>query len=272
MKNITINLREKDINGYMPTLTTYIPYDSLAVQRNDAVNSRKRAAILICPGGGYSGCSPREAEPIALHFCNAGFSAFVLDYCVAPNRYPEGLKDVSNAIKIIRENAEEWAIDSDKIVVCGFSAGGHLAASIGTLWNTESEIKCENGENKPNALILAYPVIMWGDKAHKGSFYNLLGENLEDSEYDKMSLEKRVNKDTPPSFIWHTFEDNVVPVENALSFANALRQNDIPFELHIYPKGGHGYSLATKEVSDSPNLHIAGWAGLAVEWLNDLFY
>ncbi len=270
MINVTVNLRENSIDGFMPTLTTYIPYDSIAMQ-TEGMKPRKRAAVVICPGGGYSMCSPREAEPIALHFCNAGFSAFVVDYCVKPIKYPEALTDVSNAIKLIRQNAEEWAIDADKIAVCGFSAGGHLAASIGTLWNAEDRVKCRNEENKPNALILSYPVIMWGDKAHKGSFYNLLGEGLTNEEYSKLSLDKRVSKDTPPTFLWHTFEDEAVPVENSLAFAGALRANDVPFELHIYPKGGHGYSLATKEVSYNPDSHIASWIKFAVEWLNELF-
>ncbi len=270
MINVKVDLRENRINGFMPTLTTYIPNDSMAEYTED-MKPRKRAAIVICPGGGYGFCSPREAEPIALHFCNAGFSAFVVDYCISPIRYPEALTDVSNAIKLIRQNAEEWAIDTEKIAVCGFSAGGHLAASIGTLWNTENAIKCDNGQNKPNALILSYPVIMWGDKAHKGSFYNLIGEGCSDEEYNKVSLEKRVSPDTPPTFMWHTFEDATVPVENTMAFAGALRENDIPFELHIYPKGAHGYSLATKEVSFNPDSHIATWIKLAVEWLNDLF-
>lgn len=268
MINEVINLRNEEINGFMPTLTTYIPYDSVAEQ-TEGMAPRKRAAIVICPGGGYSMCSPREAEPIALNLCNAGFSCFVLDYCVAPIRYPEALKDVSAAIRLVRKNAEKWAIYPDKIAVCGFSAGGHLAASIATLWNSEPGIMC-GGENKPNALILAYPVILWGDKAHKGSFHCLLGSDASEEEYEKLSLEKRVSENTPPSFIWHTFEDTCVPVENSLSFAGALRKNNIPFELHIYPKGGHGLSLATEEVG-SPNPHVSGWAGLCAEWLNLIF-
>ncbi len=265
-----LNLRETPVDGFMPTMTTYIPYDSIAEER-EGMKPRRRGAVVICPGGAYGFCSPREAEPIALHFCNAGYSAFVVDYCVAPIRYPEALKDVSEAIKLIRRNAEEWAIHPDQIVVCGFSAGGHLAASVGTLWNSEPAVRCENQENKPNGMILSYPVIMWGEKAHQGSFYNLLGENLSDADYEALSLEKRVGKDTPPAFIWHTYQDGAVPVENSLSFAMAMREQEIPFELHIYPKGEHGYSLATKEVSDQPDAHLATWADLAVAWMEQLF-
>lgn len=270
MINKVINLREKEINGFMPTLTTYVMYDPLSV-RYSTCPPRKRGAVVICPGGGYSGCSPREAEPIAMRFCAAGFQAFVLDYSVYPAKYPEALRDLSEAMKIIRKNADEWDVDTDKIAVCGFSAGGHLAASLSTLWNSEEAIKCENGENRPNASILCYPVILWGDKAHKGSFFNLLGENLSDEEYSRLSLEKRVSADTPPTFLWHTVSDEAVPVENSLSYAAELKKNDIPFEMHIYPYGNHGLSLANLEVGDTVDPHVGTWIDLACEWLKVTF-
>lgn len=271
MINKVINLREKEINGFMPTLTTYIMYDCMALEQNK--EPKKRPAVIVCPGGGYGMRSLREAEPIALQFLAAGFQAFVLDYCVSPIRYPESLKDASEAIKIVRQNAEEWGIDPNKIVVCGFSAGGHLAASIGTLWNSEPAVKCENEENKPNALILSYPVIVWGDKAHKDSFYNLMGDGLSEEEYNKLSLEKRVSKDTPQTFLWHTFADNCVPVENSLEFARALCEHKIPLEMHIYPHCGHGASLATEEMNegDGVNMHNATWMRLACEWIKEIF-
>lgn len=272
MINEIINLREKEINGFMPTLTTYIMYDPQSKQDPNR-QSRKRPAVIICPGGGYEFCSPREAEPVAMQFCAAGIQAFVLDYCVSPIRYPEALTDASEAIKTVRKNADKWDIDPDKIAVCGFSAGGHLAASIGTLWNSEPAIKCSNRENMPNAMILSYPVIIWGDKTHKGSFYALLGNNLSDTEYSRMSLEKRVSSDTPPAFLWHTFTDTCVPVENSLEFADALREHDIPFEMHIYPEGNHGLSLVTKEVCDEADInpHTGTWIKLACEWLESTF-
>lgn len=275
-----INLRKEEINGFMPTLTTYVIYDS--VYRNNAIwddpefkdeteKQRKRPAVIICPGGGYAFCSPREAEPIAIQMNAAGINAFVLDYCVAPIRYPEALKDVSEAIKLVRANADKWGVDPDKIAVCGFSAGGHLAGSIGTLWNSDPAVKCDGKANKPNAMILSYPVLIYGEKAHKGSFENLLGEGLTDAEYDKMSLEKHIDGDTPSAFLWHTFEDDCVPVENSLVFANELKKHDVPFELHIYPKGGHGLSLATTETGDCDDLHVNSWVKLACEWLKIVF-
>lgn len=281
MINETINLRKEEINGFMPTLTTYVIYDS--VYRNDtlrrdpsfadeAEKQKKRPAVIICPGGGYGFCSPREAEPIAIQMNAAGFNAFVVDYCVAPIRYPEALKDVSEAIKLVRANADKWGVDPNKIAVCGFSAGAHLAGSIGTLWNSESAVKCENEENKPNAMILSYPVLIYGEKAHKGSFENLLGEGLSDAEYDKMSLEKHIDGDTPPAFLWHTFSDDCVPVENSLVFASELRKHDIPFEMHIYPNGYHGLSTADAETCvDGGIPHVSSWLGLACDWLKSVF-
>ncbi len=265
-----INLRDEPVNGFMPTLTVYSTYDSL-YENGDIDKPRKTPAVVICPGGAYVGCSPREAEPIAIQFCAAGFKAFVLDYCVAPVRYPESLIDLSNAVKCVRRYADKWNVDEDKIAVIGFSAGGHLAASLGTLWNTEPAIKTEDKCNKPNALILGYPVIEWGEKGHKGSFYHLLGEDLDESEYEKLSLEKRISQDTPPTFLWHTFSDPIVPVENSMDFAYALRENGIPFELHIFPEGDHGVALGNMETNNCNLPHQASWMKLACEWINVVF-
>lgn len=264
-----INLREADKNGFVPTLTTYILDETLRPN-----TPRKRPAVLICPGGAYVTCSPREAEPIAIRFNAAGYHAFVINYSVEPSVFPTALEEVSNSLKLIRENAEKWNVDPDKIAVCGFSAGGHLTASIGTLWNTEETIKCADKSNKPNALILSYPVITSGEKAHRGSFMHLLGAKKDDKKMlEYLSLENRVSKDTPPTFIWHTMEDSVVPVENSLMFANALKKNDIPFEMHIFTKGIHGLSTVDKETVSRELLdpHTAKWLKLATEWLDDIF-
>lgn len=279
MINKKINLREEAVCGFMPSLTTYIIYDSICKGTvvgsdtdfgEEAPKMRKRPAVIICPGGGYAFCSPREAEPIAVQMNAAGFNAFVLDYCVAPIRYPEALKDVSAAIKLVRKNADKWGVDPDKIAVCGFSAGAHLAGSIGTLWNSVPEIKCENEENKPNAMILSYPVLVYMKKGHTQSFGNLLGPGLSDEEYGKLSLEKHIDGDTPPAFIWHTYEDETVPVENSLVFATELRRKNVPFEMHIYPHGKHGLSTATEETCERDDLHVNTWIRLACEWLKSL--
>lgn len=247
-----------------PTLTTYVLDDCMN-------NKAKRPAVLVCPGGGYGFCSPREAEPIAMQYNAAGYHAFVLNYSVAPHKYPQALKEVSKSIQIIRENAEKWNVESGSIAVIGFSAGAHLAGSIGMFWNSEP-VKTEDESNRPNAIILSYPVVTSGEFANRGSFDNLCGDNAELVE--KMSLEKRVSKDTPPMFIWHTWEDSCVPVENSLMLATELKKGNVPFELHIYPKGEHGLSTATPDVGiDENNIskNVKGWMQLSVNWLKDLF-
>lgn len=238
---------------------------------------KKRPAVLICPGGGYSHTSEREAEPVAMQFNAAGFHAFVLYYSVAPARHPQPLLDLSRAVCLLRENNESWKVNPQKIAVCGFSAGGHLAASLGVHWK-KSFLEIPGitiGDNHPDALILSYPVITSGKYAHQGSFANLLGPDPGSDLREKMSLEKQVNSQTPPTFLWHTFADSAVPVENSLLFARALRKKQIPFELHIYPEGGHGLSLATEETATSnlpPDPHPATWIKLCLSWLKNISF
>jgi acetyl esterase/lipase len=252
-------------DGFEPTLETYI------LARN-----KKRGAVLICPGGGYAYTSDREAEPIALQYNANGYHAFVLNYSVAPRRHPQPIRDCARAMCLIRDNAEEWNIENSKTVICGFSAGAHLAASLGVHWNKPllDVDGISIGKNRPDALILAYPVISMKNYYHKGSRDNLLGPNPDVKLIEEMSLENQVSGNTPPSFIWHTYEDAAVPVENSLMFAGALRKEKIPFELHIYTKGPHGLSLATEE-TDVANYgsfpHVAGWVKLSLEWLDEIF-
>lgn len=278
MQNQTIQIWDgtsyADIHAdeIQPTLTTYIPDNTVELNAG-----RKRTSVLICPGGGYHFTSDREAEPVALRLLTAGFNVFVLRYRVAPARHPKPLLDVSRAVWMIRENAEEWHVDPDRIAVCGFSAGGHLAASLGVFWNAadiREAIGMPDGMNRPNALILAYPVITSGEYAHRGSFQNLLGEDASEEQLKEMSLELQAGSQTPPAFLWHTFNDSVVPVENSLFFAQALRQHDVPFELHIFPDGPHGLSLCDEETgaknTSMINPHAANWVPLCVEWLKSL--
>ena len=253
-----VNNESTESGAYNPTLVTYV----LAGQK-------QRGAVLICPGGGYRYTSDREAEQIALQFNAAGFHAFVVYYTTDPVKHPKPLMEVSRAVCIIREHAEEWMVKADEIAVCGFSAGGHLAASLGVHWDKPYLLQTmgiTKDLNKPNALILSYPVISSGEFAHRDSFVSLLGEDADSSLLHEMSLEHQVNEKTPPTFIWHTFEDKSVPVENSLMFAQSLRKNSIPFEMHIYPHGKHGMSLATEE-TDHVNPHVASWMGLCIEWL-----
>ena len=221
------------------TLHTYVIDNSPEVDMD-----RVRPSIIICPGGGYGFTSDREAEPVALAFAAEGYNAFVLRYSVSPSHYPQQLLEVSAAVAYVRRMAKIWHVDTDKIIVCGFSAGGHLAGHLGVSWQEQfiqDALELKEAENKPNAMILGYPVITSGTFAHEGSFRNLLGESYE-TDKEKVSLEVLVSEFTPPAFIWHTFEDQAVPVENSMLFAQALKKYNIPFELHIYPKGGHGLS------------------------------
>ena len=255
-------------------LTTYIQEKS-----NEIYLSSKRPAVLVCPGGGYQMTSDREAEPIALSYLASGFNAFVLRYSEGEfAKYPAPLVELSKVMKIVRENADRWYTDPDKIAVCGFSAGGHLAAMLGTKWN-DPEIQelsgCLNGENKPNALILGYPVISADTYTHGGSINTVLKgyKNLEEM-LKKVSCEKNIGEHTPPSFIFHTFMDNAVPVENSLLFAKGLADSNIPFEMHIFQDGAHGLSLANHcTFSNEYNLEelATPWMELSCKWLWNLF-
>lgn len=261
-----IALREAGVGGQIPTLTTYVLSDPLE-------KNRKRPAVLICPGGGYELCSPREQEPIAMKFLAAGYQTFVLEYSVAPAKYPMALEEASMAVAMMRKNAEKWSVDTEKIAVCGYSAGGHLAGNLATCWADENLAEF-HGENRPDAAILCYPVITSGEFAHKGSFNYLLPDSQNQAMRDKVSLEKLVSGKTPPVFLWHTVEDASVPVENSLMMAAALQKEKIPFELHIYPQGEHGLSLANSEVCLETKEfypHVATWMPLAIEWLDHLF-
>lgn len=233
-----------------------------------------RPMIVICPGGAYAGTSDREAEPVAVRFMGMGYHVAVLRYSVAPVEFPTSLLELAETMKLLREHADEWKIESEKIFVLGFSAGGHLTASLGVFWNhTFLREKIQtNAENiKPAGLILCYPVISSGEKyGHERSIHNLLGSKYD--EYKEfVSLEKQVSQYTPPCFIWQTFSDPEVSVENSILFAKALCDYKIPVELHIYPHGNHGLSLAdeTSSVSDGSQCcpEVQSWVRMLETWL-----
>lgn len=223
--------------------------------------------VLVIPGGGYLEVVQREAEPIACAFNARGFHAAVLHYSTAPAVFPAALVQEALAIRLIRQHAAQWNVDPDKIFVSGYSAGGHLAASIGVFWNRPflSELaQLEPADMRPAGLALAYPVITAGEYAHAGSMRNLLGKKYGDAELTELvSLEKQVSADTPPTFIWSTAEDAVVPVENTLLFAGALQRNHVDFEMHVYPRGPHGLALVTEDTIETGNAaelrDIADW-------------
>ena len=258
------------------TLTTYVSEISPELR-----NFRKKA-VLVLPGGGYYITADREAEPVAKAFFAAGMNAFVLRYSVKKEAVGyQPLLDAATAIKYIRDHADEYNIDKDKIIVCGFSAGGHLAASIGTLWKLDiisKTLGCENSYIKPNGMILGYAVITSGEKGHKGSILKLAdAENKTPSqeELDRFSIEKHVDSDTCPAFVWHTASDEGVPVENALYMCESLSAHKIPFELHVFPYGEHGISLATEETAPQDDMimpYVGRWIDMAVKWINEALF
>ena len=239
-----------------------------------------RKAVLVCPGGGYRFCSNFEGEPIALAYLAAGYNAFVLDYSVRSaatgevgKKFPGQLIEAAMAMKFIKDNAEKFHIDPDYVFVNGYSAGGHLAASLGILYNSSyvtDAIDIPENYVRPRGMILAYPVINSGKYQHKGSFENILQEDSANEEKRReVSLETRVTRDTVPAFIWHTRTDATVPVENSLLLASALAENGIDFELHVYPDGPHGLSLATSVVGRVNDV-AAQWFSESIRWMESI--
>ena len=224
-----------------------------------------RPAILILPGGGYAWCSRREADPVAMQFLQAGYNVFTLYYtCRSDETVPalrwQPLIDAAGAILHIRRNAEQFGTDPAKIAICGFSAGGHLALSGAVL-----DIPGETAQQRPDAVILGYPVITAGKDAHRGSFVQLAGS--EDAAAQRaFGLEDKITPDTPPVFVWHTMEDRTVPVENTLLLLSALRRAGVACEAHLFEQGVHGTSISTAEV-DAADRHRARWVTLCLEWL-----
>jgi len=225
------------------------------------------AAVLVLPGGGYAGKADYEGAPIARWLNTLGISAFVLDYRVTPYHHPVPLMDAKRALQVIRSRADEWHIDPNKVGILGFSAGGHLASTSGTLLDDPAEMKIDGTSilsSRPDAMILCYPVISFGEYGHVGSMENLLGTNPPAAQRAALSTDQQVTKATPPAFIWHTANDDAVPVKNSLLFAQALSTQHIPFELHIFPDGRHG--LAMGETAPQ----VAQWTSLCAAWFKQI--
>lgn len=247
----------------------------------DETEALTRDALLVIPGGGYHEvCSQREGEPIALAFLPHGYNAFVLHYTVAENEdfggHPSPLVEASLAIAHIRSHAKEYGINPDRIFACGFSAGGHLCATLGTLWHSKYIYDVANipfGLNKPNGVMLIYPVI--SAKHHSFSFETLLKDKNPSQEMlDSVSIENCVDENSSPAFILHTSNDQVVNVCNSLELANAYAKLGIEFELHIYPDAPHGVALGNKITAGQTakwyNPAIAKWVENAVVWADSL--
>jgi len=238
-----------------------------------AIKQRQLPAIIICPGGGYGFVSNREAEPVAQYYFAAGYNTFILHYSVgdkAKDFCP--LCQLASTVAHIRKHATELYVNADKIAVCGFSAGGHLAGSLGTLANTE-EFKNVYGRQEdisPNAMILIYPVITADEYAHVNSIRCVSGSEVGTEKYQWFGLDKHVTEQTPSTFLYHTMEDACVPVQNSMKMAEALANAMVPYELHILPNGGHGMSVCTESVGNY-NAYNGRWVDWSIRWLNTLF-
>lgn len=249
----------------------------LEVYAADKLNGFVRNAILIIPGGGYSAvCSEREGEPIAMAFMPHGYNAFVLHYSVEKKPFPVQLIEASKAIKHIRDNAELYNINPEKVFTVGFSAGGHLAASLGTMWDKKEiydEIDMPFGYNKPNGMMLIYPVI--SAKYHLLSFKNLLLDECPTQDKLHMcSIENNISENSAPAYIIHSSNDQIVDVKNSLVLADKMAEQGIKFEMHIYPDAPHGVALGNEITKCGEekwcNPSIAQWVKNAVMWADGL--
>ena len=263
-----IQLREK-----VGTHEAY--FEAYIQQKNDVVvMSRKRPLMILVPGGGYQKIACNKTEAVALSFLSQGYQVIVLHYSVAPTRYPESLLELCRTVAWAKTHAEEYWIDPERICVLGFSAGGHLAASLAVLWNTPylRELTGIPAELlRPDRLILGYAVLTGGEKTHEPSVRNLMG-SFDDASREQFSLESKVTPDTPPCFLWTTVTDALVPMENTMLFASALRKNNVPFELHIFSEGVHGLSRGDKTTAGvngrGYHPYCACWLDMALSWLD----
>ena len=246
--------------------------------------SYKRDAILVIPGGGYrSVCTEREGEPVALAYVAHGMNAFVLTYRSGRDDdvYPKQLIDAGRAIIYIKENAEKFGIDPERVFTAGFSAGGHLSGACAIMYS-DPEVKAALGisgdENKPRAAILGYPVVTANTPiTHQASFKYLLRKafaDMTEEERRRYSLETAVNENSCPMFIWHTAEDTVVPFNGSLLLAQAAKDAGVNVTLHVYPYGPHSIALATKITAADLNDRIQPlaekWLSDSVDWINSL--
>lgn len=240
-----------------PALTVFLP----------AKDKATGTAIIICPGGGYSYLViNKEGTEVAKAFANRGVTAFVLKYRLPDDRIMQDrsigpLQDAQRALQLIRERAKEWHIDPAKVGIMGFSAGGHLASTASTHFHREVIDNPGQVSLRPDFSILIYPVISFSDSlAHKGSRKNLAGEDTPAALINLYSNEQQVTAETPPTFIFHCADDNVVPVMNSIRYYEALLKNNVPGEIHIYPVGGHGFGLRNKKVKSQ-------WLEICFDWM-----
>ena len=253
-----LGTEDKDI----PTITPYLPEGS---KSGDPI-----PAIVVCPGGGYGGLAPHEGKDYALWLNDLRVAAFVLKYRLGSSgyRHPVMLNDAARAVRLVRARADDWKVDPKHVGIMGSSAGGHLASTLLTHFDAgkaDAEDPVERQSSRPDWGILCYAVITMGQFTHQGSKNNLLGKNPSPELVKLLSNELQVTKETPPCFVWHTYEDTAVPVENSLLFAEALRKAGVPFDLHVYQKGRHGIGLNDKPPFERPH----PWAKDCLFWLKE---
>lgn len=229
--------------GFKPNIRAYIHND-------DTV----RDAMIVVPGGGYCMVVPHEGECVAKKFYDYGMNVFVLTYTTditfAIPLKKQPLRDVSRAVRVVRAGAKEFKVNPDKIIICGFSAGGHVCGTLATHWQDDiDEGKYADVSNRPDGVILSYPVITSGEYTHIYSIWALIGQNAPQEEMDYFSLEKNVSDKTPPCFVWQTKEDDLVPIENSYLFAESLQKNNIPHACYVFPHGGHGLSICSEDLA-----------------------
>lgn len=235
--------------GFIPEIHAYMHDDD-----------QSRDCMLVIPGGGYCVCTPHEGELVAEEFYKRGMNAFVLTYTtditMSVPLKDQPLQDISRAVRFIRKRSEEYNISGKKLIVCGFSAGAHVAGTLAVHYEEISDVNTaySNISNRPDGVILSYPVITAGELTHIYSIQTLLGKNPTQEELDYYSIEKQVKPSTPPCFIWQTEEDELVPVENSYLMAEALHKARIPYAHYVFPKGFHGLSVANDDFFN-------GWSG-----------
>ena len=247
----------------IPTLTAFFPAPEMATG----------AGMVICPGGGYAGLAAHEGEGYAHWLNQQGMAAFVLKYRLGSSgyRHPRMLEDAARAMRMVRFHAAEWKLDPKRLGIIGSSAGGHLASTLLTHFDAghpEAADPIDRVNCRPDLGVLCYAVITMGDETHKGSRDNLLGKTPSPELIAELSNELHVSKETPPCFLFHTFDDTAVPMENSLEFAAALRRAKVPFELHIYQHGAHGLGLGSRSLHPDP-AELHPWARECQRWLKE---
>lgn len=270
----TVDLYEyfkmKKPKGAQGILRTYVH-----LQSQEFCVGRTRPAMLVLPGGAYMSCSDREKEPIALAFVAKRFNAFTLEYSIHPLKFPTALIEAAMAMVYIRENAAEYYIDPEHVCAIGFSAGGHLLGTLSTMYDSEevkSALKEKAALVRPDAAIYTYPVVTSGALTHEDSMRYLCGDD--NSLRERVSVEKNINKNSPPAFIWTLAGDKDVSPENSLMLATAYARAGVPFEIHVFAGGVHGMSLCTMETVFPTREDLLGdakvWIDLADTWLKNM--